>query len=190
MILTWVSSQPALTGLAIMAAGLVSAFHGSRVMQLLLVLYCGGLGALTGHMAAGWVGVPPVLAEAGGAAVGLGLAMVRPALAGVITSGALWAGLLAYLGGQFGMRGYPVMIAAGLGGCIGAGFALLCRQTMMVLLTVIAGCGLMIVGFVGVASGVLPSVASTFRGWAGSVSFMVPMLLGMLSVTSVLSSVS
>lgn len=173
-----------MTGLAILAAGLVSAFHGLRMVRLLLVLYCAGLGAFAGQMAAGWGDVPPLLPALGGAAGGLVLAMVRPALAGVIASGAVWAGLLGYLGSQFGMRGYPLWIAAGLGGCIGVVFSFLCRQSMMVLLTVIAGSALMIIGFVGAASGVLPSVAGTFRNWGRSVPIMIPMLLGMLSVMS------
>ncbi len=54
---------------------------------------------------------------------------------------------------------------------------------MTVVLTTLQGTVLMIIGFVGAAGELVPSVGSTFREWADAQSLMVPFLVLMLFVT-------
>ena len=55
---------------------------------------------------------------------------------------------------------------------------------MTVVMTTLQGTVLMIVGFVGAASELAPSVGLTFRDWADGQSLLVPILLLMLFVTA------
>ncbi len=179
----WVAHQPTLTGLAIFAAGLVFGFVGYRMIRYLIGLPSAGVGALlAGLLAWQFPDIPPGPLVGGSAILAgvLGLAFPRPAV--VICSAATWAALGAYIATQFGMKDMPVLITAGVLGGSALLLTLISRQPMMLVMTTLLGAGLLIVGFVGVASGIMPGMAATFRGMAAQYSVIVPVLLLMISV--------
>ena len=65
-----------------------------------------------------------------------------------------------------------------------ARIVLVSLRPMIMVTTALQGSSLMVMGFVGVATAVLPSLGYTFRGFAQDYSLVVPVLLTMLVVTS------
>jgi hypothetical protein len=182
-LLAWIATQPWLTGAVILAAGLLSSFYGFRMSRLLLP---------AASAAGAWLAVTalsPQLAPVGlssmttaAAAAGLAgvAALAWPAFGDCIGGGVVCGVLGGYLLGQFGLKGSPILIGLALCGCAGAVMALVCRRGMPVLLTSAMGGGLMIVGFVGMAGTLLPSLSETFRRFARDWPLSMPVLLVML----------
>jgi len=179
----WIASQPALTGMVVLAAGALYGLLGFRLLRFLLVLACVGVGSAIGLVAAAFLEQPPAIPIALGALAlgGVGAAWKTPAA--VITTTAVWAVLGTYLAAQFGLRGTGMWAVLGTAGAIGLVLSLVSRQAMAVLVTTLLGAGLMIVGFVGVASTVIPTFGSTFRVCARNQSYLVPILLAMVTAT-------
>jgi hypothetical protein len=182
-LLDWVASQPGLTGAVILAAGLLSAFYGVRMLRVLLALYCGAVGYVLGIMFAPEAGLPPIVAP-GAALMGVTAALAWPGPATILASGATWAAAGAYFADEMALPDYFVGTASALACGIATIMTVLCRRTMIILLTSLQGAAMIIVGVIGVAATVLPSVSTTFRAWSSGRSLTEPMLLGMLMATA------
>lgn len=178
--LEWVAHQPAATGLVIFAAGLLYGFVGFRMFSGLLLATCAALGYGAGSLTAALLNQPDTAFSLLGAGAGLLLAAKAPRLAVVVGSGCVWALLGAFLVDQCGARTLFVLMGCGLTGSLGALFAYLCPRSMTVILTTLQGAVLMLVGFTGAATHVLPSIGTTFLSWASSTSWLVPVMLAML----------
>jgi hypothetical protein len=111
-------------------------------------------------------------------------AVAWPGVATVILNGLTWGVLGGYLATQVGVKGIPMWIAGGLLGSAGTVLALVCRESMAVILTSLHGASWMILGFAGLAAVLMPLVGATFKNWASSQSLVVPILLLMLVVTA------
>jgi len=185
MVFDWAAGQSGLTGLAIFAAGLLFAFCGFRTIRYLLALPAAGLGALLGAQAwAFQAQLPTWLFLGTGAVMGGVAAFAVPRATVAVCSGATWGALGGYLAIQVGASAIPAAVTLGVCALAGVILALVSRSTMIVLFTTLQGAGLLVVGFVGLSSSVLPSLGHTFRALAQNQSLVVPMLLGMLSVTA------
>jgi hypothetical protein len=184
MLFDWAAAQSGLTGLAILVGGLLYAFCGFRLIRYLLAVPAAGLGAFLGLHA--WTYQPqlPVWMFVGaGGIVGGVAAFAIPAATVAVCSGATWGAVGGYLAVQLGAGPLPAAIALGVCGIVGVVLGLISRAPMIVLFTTLQGAALLVIGFVGVASAVLPSLGGTFRALAQSQSLVVPTLLGMLTVT-------
>lgn len=180
----WVAAQPGLTGAAVFGAGLLFGICGLRMIRFLVVLSLGGYACLAGLALAALINQPLILVVPGLGALGgvLGLAWPRGAL--VVSSAVTFGGLGGYLAVQLGLHETAVWVAFGVCGALGAVLALVSRQTMIMLSTVLQGSALMILGFVGIASAAWPTVGSTFRSCANQNSLVVPILMAMLAATA------
>ncbi len=183
LLFDWVANQPAVTGIVLFLAGALYGLLGFRMLRFLLTLSCGAIGAVGGVVTARLLGQPEgwCMAAAASALGGLALLWRTPAM--VLTSGAVWAVLGTHVATQCMMRGPVLWVVMGGCGCAGLVLALLSRKAMAVVVTTIQGAGLMIVGFVGVVSTIIPTFGSTFRVCARNQSFLVPVLLLMVATT-------
>lgn len=180
----WIVAQPAVTGLAVLGGGLLCALAGARFTRLLVTVFAVVAGSVVGLALALAFGIAPVgmissLAFAAGLA-----ATLWPATMLVTLSGFGWGVLVLYYLYQLGSRGDATLVAFALGflgGCVLTG---LNRATMTVLLTSVIGSAAMVVGFIGLASGVLPSLGGTLRAFALAQPVTVPILVAMLAVTT------
>ncbi len=179
-ILFWIGDQPWLTGLVILAAGLLSAFCGYRMARLLLPA-AAAAGAWLGTIALAphW-NLPEVATAAAAAGLAGAAGLAWPGFASVAGGAVIWGVLGGYLFGQFGLKGTPLIIGLALSGAAGAVLALVCRRTMVMLMTSITGAALIIVGAVGVSGTLLPAFSNTFRLYARDWPWSVPVLLSML----------
>ncbi len=184
LLFDWVSYQPAGTGFVIFLAGFVYGFLGFQMFKALLVLATLFFGGLCGAIVAMLGGVPVELGGACGAVIGGAMAYAWSKAATNLVSGITCALLSAYLGYQLGLPDWAKLTALGVGGGLGCMFAVLCPRTMPVVLTVLQGAVLLIVGFVGVATHVIPSLGYTFTAWAASWSLLVPAMMVMIIVTA------
>lgn len=184
VIFSWVTSQPAATGAVLLAAGLLSGFLGFRMIRFLVVLSCGGLGGLAGAFAAGLAEYPLAIPAVAGGFFGVVAGLAWPRVALAVSAGGTLAFMGSYLAMQLGFRGNGVWITFALCGAAGTALGLLSRQTMALVSTTLQGAVLMIVGFVGLSNGLLPSLGATFQSWARGSSMMVPLLLTMVTATA------
>jgi hypothetical protein len=184
LLFTWASQQSGLTGLVILLAGFLYGFMGFKMFPALLVLTCGGCGALFSLLVAALADFPADLAVACGVIIGGASAFAwrRPATMAVaaLTFGALGC----YLGAQLGLPEWAVWTATGLCFTVGGLLALLCPRTMPVVMTVVQGAVLIVIGFVGLTTNAFPSFGYTFTAWAHSWRLLVPVLLTMVIVTA------
>ena len=176
----WAAAQPALTGVVVLAAGVVYAFFGFRVFRFLLGVSCAGLGWAIGATAAALahqpIGLPGlILAVLAGA---VSLKWEKPGV--IAASGATWGVLGIYLAVQVHVPEVGALITGGFAAVLGALFGWLCFRTTRVILTTLQGTVLMILGFVATSTHLLPAVGVTFRQWASSQSLVVPIFLAML----------
>ena len=111
------------------------------------------------------------------------LSATRERTAVLIICGGTWALMGHYLSIQLRLPGYVPLAVFLLAGMFGALFAHLSYRPMTVVLTTLQGTVLMIIGFVGAVSELVPSVGTTFREWADAQSLLVPFLTVMLFVT-------
>lgn len=189
-LLQWVAHQPGITGAVLFAAGLLYALCGFRLIRYVAVLPCCGLGCLVGATVASWLEIPPGFLTGALGAAGAALAL-HWVLAGVVVScGATWVALAGYLALQFGFSATIVTTAAIIAGVVGTVLTLLSRNSMIVLVTTIQGAALIVLGFTGMATEVLPTVGGTFRRLAADYALTVPVLLMMLAFTAYSCQVS
>lgn len=184
LVFDWAASQSAITGVAILGAGLVYGLFGLRGIRFLLPLPSAGLGCLIGWLAASFGNLPAVPCLGSGALLGLLLGVAWPRVATIIIGGATWAALVGYLTNRFGAPDeitLGAMVLLGIGGLV---LTAVSRAAMTVLFTTLLGAGLVVVGFVALASDAIPSLGHTFRSMANGHAVLVPILLGMVSVTA------
>jgi hypothetical protein len=55
-------------------------------------------------------------------------------------------------------------------------------RSLPIIVSVLQGAALMVIGFVGVADNLAPSLANTFTDWARTIPLMIPVLMTMLFV--------
>lgn len=172
----WVSQQPVATGMVIAMLGFLYAFWGVKFFPGLLALACAGVGWLCGTIASGLLDLPLYLAAAGGTLL-VGAVSIFFRRAGTVLACAAGGALFAlYLGDQLSANSIVLMVLGMAGVGFGAAFSLMCPRTMPVLLTTGMGTALLFVGFVGTATKVFPDIGATFRDWAASMAFLVPIL--------------
>ncbi len=183
MIFNWASAQDELTSLVVFALGLCFALHGFRFQRALLALSCMVIGCGLGAVVANAWDLP---ASAIGMMTGgvCGLAALRWGGFGLgMAAVGTFAALGHYLAYQLGMPTPLVLGATTIGGLGGLASVWVYTRPLPMVLTAIQGSGLMVVGFVGLMSGVLPAVGSTFMSWSASFSLLVPIILTMLVTT-------
>lgn len=184
LVFDWAASQPAVTGAAVLGAGLLYGFQGIRMIRFLILPVCAGAGCLLGLSISQWTPAPAWAAMTGVAILGVVLGLVAPRSATVLANGVTWAALGAYFASQLGMKEVGTLLTGGVLGLLGTVFAVLSREAAITLSTTLQGAALMVVGFVGLSSNVLPSLGTTFRRIAGDYSLVVPLLLTMLAITA------
>ncbi len=180
----WMASQPGVTGLAVFALGLLCALTGFRMRRFFVTVGAGGLGALLGVVAASILAVPPMGLAALGSVVGGGLAVFRPNAMTVITGTAAWTGLGYYLANQLRFPESVALMTTLVAGVLALVLTLVSRPTMTLLCTSVVGSALMVLGFVGLASAAIPSLGGTFCTLADRQAIVVPVLLGMMVITT------
>jgi len=182
--LKWVAAQPAITGAALLGAGVVYAFFGFLVFRFLLVLTCAGLGWLAAMPLCSHMPLPPLVAPAC-AALALGALAAKWEKAGIaICALGIWGTLSYYLTTQLALPMTLRWMATGTAGGLGILFALICPRGTRVILPALVGAVLMVLGFVGATTHLLPAIGNTFRRWAASRALVAPILLTMLFVTA------
>mgnify|MGYP005836897091 CR=1 FL=1 len=184
LLFTWITAQSAATGLVVMAVGLLAAAHGFRMIRFLLALCGAGVGYAAGVGIAPLAQVPTLAAGAILGTVCAAAGAAWPRAVAVVISAATWAIGGAYLAEQFGARGLGWWIPTGLLAATGGVLMLVSPRSMTILMTSMHGAALFIVGFAGVADAVLPVLGSTIRSWAHHRSVILPILLGMLTITA------
>jgi hypothetical protein len=184
VLFNWVVMQPGITGAVLLGAGLLNGFLGFRMIRFLVTLSCGGVGCLAGTLVASFASLPPGLPMVVGGAVAAmaALAWYEGALA--VSAGATFGLLGAYVAVQLGLPETVTWIILGLTGATGLVLGLVSRQTMALLSTTLQGAALMIIGFVGLAHSILPSLAGTFQSWARAQSLTVPVLMTLVTVAA------
>ncbi len=184
LLFDWIAHQHGLTGATFLALGLLYGFYGVQAIRLLVLAPAVGLGCLIGLFVAPLLQLAPLVPAIAGALL-LGAASAAwPKFAVITCGGATWAALGGYLATQFGLGHIPVLISLALVGAGGTVLTAVSLRPMIMVTTALQGSSLMVMGFVGVATAVLPSLGYTFRGFAQDYSLVVPVLLTMLVVTS------
>lgn len=185
IVFDWAAAQPAFTGLVIFAAGFVYGFCGYRMIRYLLVVPSAAIGALAGWLVSVWLpNLPPLMLAAFSGLIGAALAVAFPRALIAVNCALTFGGLAAYLFGLGGASNLVALIVLGLVGLIALIVALLSRHAMAILFTTFQGVSLIVVGFVCMATNILPTLGATFRALAHNQAFTVPVLLLMLSVTA------
>lgn len=184
LLFDWITAQSIATGLVVMATGLLAASHGFRMVRFLLAVCGFGVGYGAAWALGSFVPLPPSVAglAAGSMCAVAGVAWPRPAR--VVVSAVTWAIGGAYLAEHFGARGLGWWIPTGLLGAAGGVLMLVSPRSMTILMTSLHGAALFILGFTGVADAVLPVLGGTLRSWAHHRSAILPVLLGMLTLTA------
>ncbi len=180
----WIAHQPALTGLVVLLGGLFCATTGARFTRFLVTVFAVATGSVVGLVLAAIFGVAPLGLIAAFAFAGGFAAILWPATMLVTLAALGWGVLAIYLCYQLGFRGDTTLVSFALGFIGGCALTALNRATMTVLLTSVLGTATMIVGFIGVASGVVPALGETLQSLAVSQPLAAPILLGMLAVTT------
>lgn len=179
----WIASQPGVTGAVFLAVGLVYGLCGYRLIRFLVVVPCAGLGCLLGLLLARLGNLPPAATvPALGFLAGL-LAARHTRGAVIITGAATLATLGAYVTAESGASATVILIVTGVLGGGSLIVAVLSRQAMALLHTTLLGAALCVLGFVGVANAVMPSLGSAFRTLTSNCWLIVPVILVVLSIT-------
>lgn len=169
------------TALVVLAVGLLYTLQGFRFARFLLALSCASGGLLFGGFAGVLFGHPvtgALFAAAALAVVALTRRRVSLALASAFTFGTVGQ----YLGVQLGLRPDMSWVVGGLGAAAGLSLVWLYRRTLPIIVTTVQGSGLLVVGFVALATAVAPTLGQTFVEWASRIPLMVPALMLMLCI--------
>lgn len=183
VLFSWMASQHWLTGLVLLLIGLLYAFQGFRMSSFLIGASCAMLGWVAGVAAGAFTTLPgeQLALVAAGSLAATAVWARRAAL--VILGGGTFLLLGHYLAQQVDLPPTAALALAGVAGGLGGLMSHLCSRTMTLLLTALHGTILIIAGFVGVSTHVIPSVGDTFCDWARDWSLLVPVLMTMLCIT-------
>lgn len=180
----WAAAQPASMGVLILGAGIIYGFFGYKLYVPLLALSNAAIGGVIGIIASGFADVPPQLGAGIGALAGGATAMASKSLGALVGNATTFALVGAFLTSHFGSPPIITLFVLVIASAVAALLSLLCVRTMRVVLMSVQGAILMIVGFVGVTSQVIPSMGDTFRSLASSWALLTPLLLTMVVVTT------
>jgi len=171
-----------ITALVVLALGLLCTLQGFRFARALCALTCAVAGFLGGAAVAQRLDSPPLLpALSVGVTLGV-LTVLRFRLGLLLSSTVVFASLGQYLAVRIGLRPDHYWAGLLLGAAVGMSLFYLHRRTVPILVTSLEGAALLILGFLGLARAIAPSLAQTFVAWAADVSAMVPVLITMLVV--------
>ncbi len=168
------------TSLSLFAIGALFNLQGYRFARFLFGVAAGVAAFVIGVVLGRVLNLPPTMTG-----VALGVVVATAALLrlsfGVTACSMLTLGFYGgYLAMRMGFSDPNVLIAAGIGTFSGGALAWAGQRSLPILISTLQGAGLMIVGFVGLASGFAPTFASTFVAWASDLSLFVPLLVAML----------
>lgn len=170
------------TSLALLGFGVLYGLQGFRLARALLTITCAGGGFLLGGIVSEMVGYPPMIGALGaGGILGL-LAALKLRVAVTLSAGLVFGLLGHYMATRMDLYGAAPLLAAGTGAFAGLALAWGRQRSLPILVTTLQGAGMMLIGFVGLAATIAPTLATTFVEWAGSISLLVPMFLVMLTV--------
>jgi hypothetical protein len=178
----WAASQTSLTALVIIGIGLLFALQGFRFARPLFALTSATAGFLLGILIGEALKTPAFPISAGMAGVLGAAGLVRYRLGIVISSTLVFSVLSQYLVSRFSNNPSNLLFALVFGAALGMSLRWICMRSLPIIVTVIQGAALMVVGFVGVADNMAPSLANTFTDWARTIPLMVPVLMTMLFV--------
>ena len=171
------------TAAVVFLSGLLLLLQGFRFARILLALSAAFGGFFLGEVLAVAAELPsPGTAALAGVLV-LALCIAKPRAGIVLASAMTFAVLGFYFTDRFGAPRaiqFGVTIVAGL---IGFFLYWIHRESTPVLVTSIQGAILLILGFVGLANVLLPSLAHTFVDWSTHVGLIVPGMMIILSIT-------
>lgn len=182
IVITWVATQSAATGVVIFIAGLVLGVWGFKVRRVMLAIIGALVGAAMGNFATPLVQIPaewllPVL----GAVLVAGSAIAWTGWGMLLSAVAIWGYLGLYLPEQVGLRGWPVWCVGALLALSGTVVTMLARRSMVVLLSSFVGAAGLVIGFVGMSSATVPVIGTTFRSWVSGQGLVLPVLFLMLT---------
>lgn len=183
LVFNWISLQGPATSLVVVALGALFSLHGFRFGRMLVALIGTLLGFFFGLLAGETLGLPVLaLGLAIGGSLGL-LSLARYRIGLALGSVATFGTLGYYLAYQLGMPAQVVPWFGLLGAAGGLSGMWLYTRALPVVLTALHGAALLVIGGVGLASSVLPSMAATFVTWSASIGVLVPFMMTMLVVT-------
>lgn len=174
------------TAAVVFILGLLYALQGFRFARVLLAISCAAAGWLLGGTLSSLVtplGIPAIV-PAGGAAVLLGIQPLVHYRIGVIIASMCTFAFIAFDLTTRVLDLPQMALSAAIGGAL-AGGALywLHRRCLPLLLTAIHGALLVLMGFVGLSSNVLPGLADTFASCARDWPLLLPVLLSIVCIT-------
>lgn len=185
MVLDGALRCPDSVALVILIAGMLYLTQGFRFARFLLAATAASGGYVLGAGAANSFGLPADIVALTFAGI-LGLLAVSKLMYGTIISAVLiWALIGHWIAVKFGLPPSWLSGAVGVGGFIGGSLFWVARRLLPLLLTTLQGAAMVIVGFVGVAKTVAPSLAFTFTDWANNGFFLISLLMTMLTVLGV-----
>jgi hypothetical protein len=174
------TSWPVSTSLALFATGILFGLQGFRFARFLMAANCAVVGFIGGGITSQIVGYPPVI---GGFAIAIAagaLSLTRIRVGVTVSATVTFALAGHYLAVRFGLLSPAPLIGAAMGALIGLALAWGEQRSLPILVTTLQGAGLMVIGFVGIAASLAPSLAGTFVAFAHDISLFVPVLLTML----------
>lgn len=174
------------TAAVVFIVGLLYAIQGFRFARVLLAISCAAAGwmlAATLRDLTAPLGIPAIVVSAA-AALALGVQPLIHYRTGVIIASVCTFAFMAFdLSAR--LIGEPrVVLLASIGGALfGGSLFWLHRRCLPLLVTAIHGSLLVLLGFVGISSSILPELADTFVGYAHDWPLMLPVLLTTLCIT-------
>lgn len=183
-LLRWAAEQPGSTGLALLGAGLLYGLIGFRFVRLLVVVSSTVVGAALAHL------MIDKYAEGGRTLVVLAgvvagwLAIVKPRTALVMCSGATWAAMLYHLANALAAPHQIAVVAILVAATVAMILTMLCRETMTLLFLTMNGTAAAMLGFIGLAQDLAPTLGYTFRDLAARHPLFVPIFMAILGCTA------
>jgi hypothetical protein len=178
----WATGQTLLTGVVIIGIGLLFALQGFRFARPLFALTSAVAGFVLGLVLGETLKVPSFPISAGLAGVLGAAGLVRFRLGIVIASTLVFSLLAQYLTSRFSSNPSNLLFALVFGAALGLSLRWVCMRSLPIIVSVLQGAALMVIGFVGVADNLAPSLANTFTDWARTIPLMIPVLMTMLFV--------
>lgn len=172
-----------ISSLALAAAGLLLALQGFRFARILIALTAAGAGILAGALGAQIGHVPVAGPAALGALLFGGIALLRYRIGLGIASALMFGLVLDFLAVQLAITTPGSSVPFACGAVVGAAMLGLLGRTLPIIVTTLEGSVLLLIGFVGLCSALLPSLGNTFVATADRIALMVPTLLLMLFIT-------
>lgn len=161
--------------------GLLYTLQGFRFARFLLPLTCAGGALALGAVVASATELPFEVALVAGALVGT-VALLRFRVALMFSSAFTAGAAFQYIAIQVGIAPKISLLIGGVGLLVGFSLLWVCRRMLPIVVTIVQGAGLLVVGFVGLSTALLPSLGLTFVDWAERLPLMVPALMVMLCV--------